>query len=1492
MCGRKSLGGNLKCGMNLCCSYSGWCGYEDVHCQHSDGFGTGKGDCQKDMGYCGDPGPKMPKAVGGTSASGRKIGYWQSSNIHKRQFKNGQFKCPPVRPGDIPLDTNIPLGGRWTHLYYAFGAINPTTFHIVDDPTKESLYKEFTALKYRPNGPQTWMAVGGFDFSDPGVDPDAETDTDPDVSTHSTWSDMAMTQDRRAAFIQSTMAFMEKYGFQGIDLDWEYPVAEDRGGRPEDTKNFVSLVREMRQAFGTNYGMSVALAPDFWYLRYYDAVAMQPYVDWFGFMAYDLHGVWASDSKSKIVRGHTDADEIYKDIIPLAFDGLDFSKINFGMAIYGRGFTLKDPGCRTMDGNCSWTGGNEAGICTDFSGVLSYDEIQQKIADAKLQNRPGPSLDATTMMKYFTWGDKQQNWIGYDDQETWQLKQASLADKYGFVGQGLNISDVYIDPALICQDGNAANRTVSCHAPCRLIMPECAIPTTTVTATYTVSIEVYQGPSSTLTETITTAVTITTASISFSPVYVGGGRSGGDSFTPVPIIPMPPIVLPVTPTAGGTVTSRTVSLPNWPTTGEWPPSGGVTNQDPWQAPTQSQSGSIGRTTTQEPYVFSPSYSPPTIETTKTTSTTTAAGVMMTWPPGSIEPTDQDDKDIIPCDAWFLRICFSWPGFNFKGFRFKFPVPPGLYIFPPPDPAAIKPPPGLNINIKPEPHITLTRGNDNKWTTPQQDDQTNSCAHSTTVYDTVVSVQATVTASGRSTWTTSSTILSTRIPRSGCNLQPTATTSATATINTDCPHAAGIYVAPSKTSEYESGSEASSYHGSGTGSDSSRRKRRAEDDLDCWFDHFGIVIPEDPFNSDDVDRLLNDYKANRHLQFTKIWAPSHRGFTAGYFLEDATPRLENELLALRSQKKEFVDIQMSDLPVLPYGVRGGPLENGGVYVTPYVNEGDHASQSAAMAAGKQLGIAKRASLITSSAGEESFIEGHDLEVFFWTLEGMVHILESITARADKGLSSVVNLSFDLQRGGNIGANVMLVMGNAILFEIYKLNAPIVVCSGNHYPKDPSFYWPQSAAYPDDIAYDYIPGSPDREQLRAFARSVTLVGATTKNGPKADFSQIGSFVKVHAPGKSLWMVVENGLIQTDNQDEHGTSYGKMGAMSKLARLLHVRPDYPWPAKYATPDFPETLLPPTIWNGQLSEDLSCLVKEDVAKMTQAQKNICPNIADERFWTQENYYNNARNVNDNNNGPSIEWQPGDPGPLCPASPGATPIRGSGRGTLPPDLNGRSPQIELGPGRCGVGCNDDWYCDDSAAGMPPFYQDPKDPNKSNPLLGILPLSGPPLPSPQPPSPSPQPPKDRKCHFHLQETFINSIHPPPSDQKAVELNFTSYDPNNANNAIGGDLLGLDLGKGFVWHTAQSKLPADVVVTLADCPATKKRRGTDGSDTADGSDTTDGQALYNCRITFTTSGHTWSSADRDASKAAYCIVGNYDMGPVKNVNREMDCYYTC
>lgn len=158
---------------------------------------------------------------------------------------------------------------------------------------------------------------------------------------------MCSTSGNRAAFISSLISFMDKWGFQGADLDWEYPASDVRGGRPEDTTNLVSLVKEMRVAFGAKYGLSSILAPDYWYLRGMDPKAMEPYVDWFSFMAYDLHGFWDADVKTlgSLIRPQTDIREIDNDTLPLWFDKLDPSKVNLGLAYYGRGYTVADSTC-------------------------------------------------------------------------------------------------------------------------------------------------------------------------------------------------------------------------------------------------------------------------------------------------------------------------------------------------------------------------------------------------------------------------------------------------------------------------------------------------------------------------------------------------------------------------------------------------------------------------------------------------------------------------------------------------------------------------------------------------------------------------------------------------------------------------------------------------------------------------------------------------------------------------------------------------------------------------------------------------------------------------------------------------------------------------------------------------------------------------------------------------------------------------------------------
>lgn len=60
------------------------------------------------------------------------------------------------------------------------------------------------------------------------------------------YSAMAADPAKRATFISSTLSFIRQYGFDGLDLDWEYPG--QRGGAPEDRVNFVTLLREIKQA--------------------------------------------------------------------------------------------------------------------------------------------------------------------------------------------------------------------------------------------------------------------------------------------------------------------------------------------------------------------------------------------------------------------------------------------------------------------------------------------------------------------------------------------------------------------------------------------------------------------------------------------------------------------------------------------------------------------------------------------------------------------------------------------------------------------------------------------------------------------------------------------------------------------------------------------------------------------------------------------------------------------------------------------------------------------------------------------------------------------------------------------------------------------------------------------------------------------------------------------------------------------------------------------
>lgn len=263
---------------------------------------------------------------------------------------------------------------------------------------------------------------------------------------------------------------------------------------------------------------------------------------------------------------------------------------------------------------------------------------------------------------------------------------------------------------------------------------------------------VYNGPSAASSETTVTAtVTVHTDAVSYDPVYVGAGRTGGEIFNPIAIIPVPPITISVT-HQDGQVVPRTVPLPAYPRTGAWPlPEGRQpSSPDPWaqyvpppssSSPPSSASTQTSTTTSTvigwlpvgiikpprppatvpSDLVFDPtplpraSDEPVTSPTQTVPSSTTIVPVLQTWPPKAVQlrdrkddDDDDGDDDWWPCDVWFFVVSSrGWCGRPMTDER----VPLDLHSLAQNQhqmDTLSRPHPAGPVHVSPEPHTGDTR----------------------------------------------------------------------------------------------------------------------------------------------------------------------------------------------------------------------------------------------------------------------------------------------------------------------------------------------------------------------------------------------------------------------------------------------------------------------------------------------------------------------------------------------------------------------------------------------------------------------------------------------------------------------------------------------------------------------------------------------------------------------------------------------------------------
>ncbi len=318
----------------------------------------------------------------------RVVGYYTSWSVYGRDY----------HVPDIPAQLV-------THVNYAFANINSTGVIMLGDYYADvdrfypgdsweagalrGCFHQLQILRDQHPHLETLISVGGWTWS-------------------RYFSDVALTEASRQLFAASCVEFMDTYGFDGVDIDWEYPVSgglPDNIYRPEDRENYTLLLAELRQqldALGAvnnrHYRLTIAAPANPAIIANLEVGLIHQYLDWINIMTFDFHGPWGGEGDPVThfnTALHSASDDPLPEPIRSTFNleaaveayltlGVPAEKLHPGLAFYGRGFgnveNVND-GLYAPYSGPSWPGTWENGVYdywdlaanyVDTGGFVSY----------------------------------------------------------------------------------------------------------------------------------------------------------------------------------------------------------------------------------------------------------------------------------------------------------------------------------------------------------------------------------------------------------------------------------------------------------------------------------------------------------------------------------------------------------------------------------------------------------------------------------------------------------------------------------------------------------------------------------------------------------------------------------------------------------------------------------------------------------------------------------------------------------------------------------------------------------------------------------------------------------------------------------------------------------------------------------------------------------------------------------------------------------------
>lgn len=220
------------------------------------------------------------------------------------------------------------------------------------------------------------------------------------------FSQAAATEEGRTRFVDSTLLLMQKHGFLGVDIDWEYPCSSAAGiaSSPNDRENLTLLLQDLRQGLdrlededGKPRMLAIAIGAVPSLIDNIDCAAVGSIVDQVNLMTYDLQTANVASHHTPLYAG-SDAYPLCADLAVRRFSeaGIPKSKIMIGAAFYARQFTLSAQTDAPVFAAASDSGAKS----------ITYTKLQSYLQNAQL------GFDDKAKAPYATDG---QTFVTYDD---------------------------------------------------------------------------------------------------------------------------------------------------------------------------------------------------------------------------------------------------------------------------------------------------------------------------------------------------------------------------------------------------------------------------------------------------------------------------------------------------------------------------------------------------------------------------------------------------------------------------------------------------------------------------------------------------------------------------------------------------------------------------------------------------------------------------------------------------------------------------------------------------------------------------------------------------------------------------------------------------------------------------------------------------------------------------------------------------------------------